>query len=78
MYRLRRSHPHRGRGFLPAAGAALQPVAEVFPTQGQWQLELGGTEAADLLTAFSCFLSLLTSEELETTGMQTLIVAAVL
>lgn len=38
MYRFCRSRTHRGWDPLPAAGSALQPLAEVFPTQGQWQL----------------------------------------
>lgn len=46
MYRLCWSHSHCGRRFLPAAGFALQPLAEVFPTQGQWQLEMGKTVLA--------------------------------
>lgn len=38
VHRLRGGRPHRGRRPLRAAGAALQPLAEVSPSEGQQQL----------------------------------------
>lgn len=38
MHRLRGGRPHRGRRPVRDAGAAVQPLAEVSPSEGQQQL----------------------------------------